>query len=409
MYLRLQSVTTTSDLGETISDCSTGSSTFLQDAETVDSCCSLSPATSYEHANDDDLEPAKEEKREELPSIPENPPKVYVKELKVMNIQKKVESKLRHESKKKEDYEYIIEVSWSDGTADKIHKSYEEMFDFQCKLRKMYPTKIDENGQPWKLPFLPGRIRIFNKSEHKGERTPIPDISDYTRVQPVPMAYPVQGAACTYNAYPVQQLLKLTDKEFEKLGMTTGARRKLRVNLEILSYSPRNTQKLPRKRGCFSSDGQRMLDILPVMTKDFNSLSSITSPCTVKNGYLCMDSSSETDFIRTLSESDSGSDCGSDTLSDIYPPVSIPIIYPPVSIPIRYPAVRIPMIYLPVNSFPSIKPDGCRLSCYNCGSLGHVGGQCMAPNMEKRLNYGETLWLLCLDCISEKKGVQSFL
>ena len=26
-----------------------------------------------------------------------------------------------------------------------------------------------------------GRIRIFNKPEQKGEKTPIPDISDYTR------------------------------------------------------------------------------------------------------------------------------------------------------------------------------------------------------------------------------------
>ena len=26
-----------------------------------------------------------------------------------------------------------------------------------------------------------GRIRLFNKPEQKGEKTPIPDISDYTR------------------------------------------------------------------------------------------------------------------------------------------------------------------------------------------------------------------------------------
>ena len=32
---------------------------------------------------------------------------------------------------------------------------------------------------PMKL--FAGRIRLFNKPEQKGEKTPIPDITDYTR------------------------------------------------------------------------------------------------------------------------------------------------------------------------------------------------------------------------------------
>ena len=32
------------------------------------------------------------------------------------------------------------------------------------------------------------------------------------------------------------QMLKLSDKDFEKLGLTAGARKKLRVNLEVLRY-----------------------------------------------------------------------------------------------------------------------------------------------------------------------------
>ena len=31
-------------------------------------------------------------------------------------------------------------------------------------------------------------------------------------------------------------MLKLSDKDFEKLGLTAGARKKLRVNLEVLRY-----------------------------------------------------------------------------------------------------------------------------------------------------------------------------
>ena len=34
----------------------------------------------------------------------------------------------------------------------------------------------------------------------------------------------------------VSQMLKLSDEDFQKLGLTTGARRKLRVNLELLRY-----------------------------------------------------------------------------------------------------------------------------------------------------------------------------
>lgn len=41
------------------------------------------------------------------------------------------------------------------------------------------------------------------------------------------------------------------------------------------------------------------------------------------------------------------------------------------------------------KTFPVLK--SCRVSCYNCGSLGHVGGQCMAPNLDKIASYGMLL------------------
>jgi len=33
------------------------------------------------------------------------------------------------------------------------------------------------------------------------------------------------------------QMLKLSDKDFEKLGLTAGARKKIQVNLEVLRYT----------------------------------------------------------------------------------------------------------------------------------------------------------------------------
>lgn len=42
-----------------------------------------------------------------------------------------------------------------------------------------------------------------------------------------------------------------------------------------------------------------------------------------------------------------------------------------------------------IKTFPVL--NSCRVSCYNCGSLGHVGGQCMAPNLDKIASYGMLL------------------
>lgn len=85
---------------------------------------------------------------------------------------------------------------------------------------------------------------------------------------------------------------------------------------------------IDRKRGCFSSDGLRVLDVLPVSSKDSMSSSyhaPVISPCSSfnGNGYLCGGYCSDTDFVRGMSESDSASECGSDILSESYPQVNI--------------------------------------------------------------------------------------
>lgn len=530
----------------------------------------------------------------------------------VQAVEKKKEKRSKHDPRKRDDHYYVLQVSWSDNTTETIHRTYEEMFDFQCKLRKMYPNKVDASGNPWKLPFLPGRIRMFNKPEPKGEKLPIPDISDYTRLfsnlpefvrgcdhvvkffqsekrirrksdnkknksiakteeqsnckvkqnefesphkiaeavreqslgrkdnaksadvtstkikkktnslsseenvsknnktcsvgkesfvdidengnevkstlcetfkeleeseksvsseqhfknglikmapmqtfsllpsssssslstsgslltstqvslplkqpfhtavqpsnmlhmlntngyslppsltslqitlpsspiasypspSPSPITSPVMSPAnspslshrsCSGNinwtlrqhsqavnvcdwlrnlrlhkysevfkGKTFNEMLKFSDKDFEKLGLTAGARRKLRVNLEVL-----------RTRGCFTSNGLTVVDMLPS-----------PSSCVVNPAQ---SHSSDSDFLRSVSESDSASDCGSDILSEPGTQMCSSIY------PRRFPVL-----------------NGCHVSCYNCGSLGHVGGQCMAPNLDKRIptSYG---------------------
>lgn len=117
-----------------------------------------------------------------LPAARDKTPRMYIKEIKVKAIERIKEKKVQRDPRKCDDHWYVVQVSWCDERTETIYRTYEEMFDFQCKLRKMFPNKVDENGNAWKLPFLPGRIRIFNKPDPKGEKTPIPDITEYIRL-----------------------------------------------------------------------------------------------------------------------------------------------------------------------------------------------------------------------------------
>lgn len=619
-----QSANHTSDLSETVSEASSGSSNFScdQDAsakkdarddllfeekqtkESVEEKATVNEIRKVESANVGDSSLAKDNTLKELP--------VFVKEIKVQGVQaveKKREKRSKHDPRKRDDHCYVLQVSWSDNTTETIHRTYEEMFDFQCKLRKMYPNKVDASGNPWKLPFLPGRIRMFNKPEPKGEKLPIPDISEYTRLfsslpefvrgcdhvvkffqsekrirrksdnkknksvakteeqsncknkqnefesphkiaeavreqslgrkdkvksadvtstkikkktnsessaenvsknndtcivgreshvdidengnevksilcetskekeeseksvssdqhhkngiikmapiqtllpsssslstsgslltstqvslpvkqpfhsavqpsnsmlhmlntngyslppsltslqitlpsspiasypspSPSPITSPVMSPAnspslsqrsCSGNinwtlrqhsrgvnvcdwlrnlrlhkysevfkGKTFNEMLQFSDRDFEKLGLTAGARKKLQMNLEVL-----------RTRGCFTSNGLTLVDILP---------SPSSFPVNLAQSY-----GSDCEFLRSVSESDSASDCGSDILSE--------------------PATQTCSSIYP-RKFPAL--NGCHVSCYNCGSLGHVGGQCMAPNLDKRIpsSYG---------------------
>lgn len=618
-----QSANQTSDLSETVSESSSGSSTFSVDHdvparfETQDDL--LHQQQQYKESLEENAtmkEVKKVELAQDIPPVKDKTPdpQVYVKEIKVQAIEKIKEKKSRHELRKRDDHRYVLQVSWCDNTTEIIHRTYEEMFDFQCKLRKMYPNKVDESGNPWKLPFLPGRIRLFNKPEQKGEKTPIPDISDYTRLfsnlpkfvrgcdhvvkffqsdkrtrkksdckkakgstkkevqsdkvnqrefetphklaeavreqslggkdnmksldvtntkkqsqnnvadeeelvtgldengnevkvspenskekeeskesllkekqgkngfvkilpsktllpsssssalsagtllttsqssltfkplittampsnmlhmltsnglhsslpssltslqltmpsSPV-TSYPSppssNGSPVTSPAsspsFPRQrscsgnvnwtfrhrsramtvsewlrnlrlhkysevfkgktfdEMLKLSDEDFEKLGLTAGARKKIRVNLEVL-----------RTSGCFTSNGLTIMDILssppsdltPFQTPTFSKGILIPSSLAVHPPAVSHNSDSE--FLHSVSESDSASDCGSDVLSEPGTQTGCSNIYP--------------------RKFAVL--NGCRLSCYNCGSLGHVGQQCMAPNLDKKpTSYG---------------------
>lgn len=149
------------------------------------------------------------------------------------------------------------------------------------------------------------------------------------------------------------QMLKLSDEDLENLGLTTGARRKLRVNLEIL-----------RTSGCFTSNGLTIVDrVVPPPPADLTALSAHFRGMSPGHSPLCCSADSE--FPR--SESDSASDCGSDMLSE---PGCSQVCELGFSSGVY--SRRIPVF------------SSRRVSCYNCGSLGHVGGQCMAPNVDKR-------------------------
>ncbi|XP_068723052.1 uncharacterized protein [Montipora capricornis] len=544
------SETRTSDLGETVSESSSGSSTFSFDQ---DAATQQDDIIKEQRSKDSETTERGHKVRRHgvmnLPAARDKTPRMYIKEIKVKAIERIKEKKVQRDPRKCDGHWYVVQVSWCDERTETIYRTYEEMFDFQCKLRKMFPNKVDENGNPWKLPFLPGRIRIFNKPDPKGEKTPIPDITEYIRwlLSSLPMfvrgcdhvvkffqgskprsrknsetkkskgtlttegqcdrgkskdfetphkiaeavreqslgekdnskkktaekrkakkqsqiimsgarlspgkknivdrlepdengnevkalprgfllstsdasdtgairkfgrdgllqlhvrlpsscvtSYPSPSESS--NGSPVtspisspsfpqrsikwafrphgrsmsvcewlrrlrlhkyshvfkgktfDEMLKLSDADIEKLGLTTGARRKLRVNLEIL-----------RARGSFTSSGLTIVDIVPSLPSDFTQVSA--------DFPLCCSGAADNEILHSFSElSDSASDCGSDMLSER--------------------GCIQTGLYRNIYSRRRPSLSNFQVSCYNCGSLGHGGGQCMAPNMDKMTFYG---------------------
>ncbi|XP_020606688.1 zinc finger CCHC domain-containing protein 14-like isoform X2 [Orbicella faveolata] len=107
------------------------------------------------------------------------------------------------------------------------------------------------------------------------------------------------------------EMLKLSDKDFEKLGLTAGARKKIQVNLEVL-----------RTSGCFTSNGLTIVDILPSPPSDLTPLQTSTHskgiliPSSFPVHPPALSYNSDSEFLRSVSESDSASDCGSDVVSE---------------------------------------------------------------------------------------------
>ena len=39
-------------------------------------------------------------------------------------------------------FDFVFQVSWCDNTTETIHRTYEEMFDFQCKVHVTIPSTL---------------------------------------------------------------------------------------------------------------------------------------------------------------------------------------------------------------------------------------------------------------------------
>ncbi|XP_038045301.1 SH3 and PX domain-containing protein 2A-like isoform X2 [Patiria miniata] len=61
--------------------------------------------------------------------------------------------------------EYVIHVSWSDGSVNVVYRRYSKFFDFQMKLLSIFPEEAGaRNPTQRMIPFLPGK-KLFGRSQ----------------------------------------------------------------------------------------------------------------------------------------------------------------------------------------------------------------------------------------------------
>lgn len=77
--------------------------------------------------------------------------------------------------KGKSKFLFILEVKWSNGLLSKVWRSYNDFFEFQCRLLDLFPEEAGTSRDCKRIiPFLPGK-KVFTKSDMKlaEERRPL--------------------------------------------------------------------------------------------------------------------------------------------------------------------------------------------------------------------------------------------
>ena len=70
---------------------------------------------------------------------------------------------------KKKQYAFVFYVDWSDGSSCDIWRSYNDFFEFQCRLLDSFPEEAGSvRGFARIIPYLPGAAETKAAEQQKG-------------------------------------------------------------------------------------------------------------------------------------------------------------------------------------------------------------------------------------------------
>ena len=80
------------------------------------------------------------------------------KDLSVVEVQSASVTEIREiQVKGKSKFVFIIEVKWSNGLPSQVWRTYNDFFEFQCRLLDLFPEEAGNSRDCTRIiPFLPG-------------------------------------------------------------------------------------------------------------------------------------------------------------------------------------------------------------------------------------------------------------
>lgn len=64
---------------------------------------------------------------------------------------------------RRKQYAFVLKIDWSDGSSSIIWRSYNDFFEFQCRLLDSFPEEAGSvRGFARIIPYLPGVFHTFN-------------------------------------------------------------------------------------------------------------------------------------------------------------------------------------------------------------------------------------------------------
>ncbi|XP_077982381.1 uncharacterized protein LOC144437332 [Glandiceps talaboti] len=105
-----------------------------------------------------------------IPNGEPGPQPVYIKDIEVKDLKRRPSDKR---------YEYIFQITWSNGVVNTVGKTHGELFAFQCRILNQLP-EVGSHQSDCNMPYLPAKQS--SQMAHKGELEKVlPQVKEYAR------------------------------------------------------------------------------------------------------------------------------------------------------------------------------------------------------------------------------------